>query len=77
MSLETKLCRIGDELAIPLPAEALQHLGAAEGDTLRLSQHGDHAFRLTSAKKDHQRTMQILESCMDRYSNALSELADS
>lgn len=75
--METKLCRIGDELAITLPSEALLHLDAEEGDTLRLSQLGDHAFRLTSAHKDHQRTMRILESCMDRYSNALSELADS
>ena len=75
--MKMKLCRIGDELAITLPSEALQHLDAVEGDTLCLSQLGDHAFRLTSAQKDHQRTMRILESCMDRYNNALSELADS
>ena len=77
MNFEAKTNRRGDKLTIVLPPAAAQRLDVTEGDTLRRTKLDDQASRLTSDKGAHQRTMQILESCMDRYGNALRELATS
>jgi putative addiction module antidote len=75
MVLELKLRKIGNSLGIVLPKEALAKLGAEEGESLLLTDANDDSLRLSTAKPEVSRQMQIAQGIMQRYRNTLRELA--
>lgn len=75
MPIETKVRRIGNSLGIVLPKEALLALKVAEGDTLYLTESPQCALRITPYKPGFEEKMKIALDGMNRYRNALSELA--
>lgn len=66
---------MGDALGIVLPQEALAHLKAKEGDTLSVTESADGSLRVSSGEEEFQRQFAVGEKIMDRYKNALRELA--
>lgn len=75
MAIETKVRRIGNSLGIVLPKEALSALKVEEGATLYLTDAPEGALRVTPEQPGFSRKMQIAEDLMNRYRNALRELA--
>jgi putative addiction module antidote len=75
MAIETKVRRIGNSLGIILPKEALETLKVQEGASLYLTESPASSLRVTANRPDFEKKMQILGSLMDRYRNALQELA--
>ena len=75
MAIETKVRRIGNSLGIILPKEALETLKVREGASLYLTEAPESSMRVTANSPDFDKKMQILDSLMDRYRNALQELA--
>ena len=70
-----KICQIGDFLGVPLPEEVLSRLNVTEGDTLHLTELPDGSIRVTSDAPDFEGQMQVAQEGMDKYRNALRELA--
>ncbi len=75
MPIETKVRRIGNSLGIVLPKEALNALKVEEGATLYLTEAPENSLRVTPEKPGFAEKMVIVESLMQRYRNALRELA--
>ncbi|TVP82990.1 MAG: AbrB family transcriptional regulator [Puniceicoccaceae bacterium] len=75
MAIETKVRKIGNSLGIVLSKEALHELKVEEGATLYLTSDTDGAMRITPETPGFQEAMKIAEEGMDRYRNALRELA--
>lgn len=72
MSMEFKIRKIGDSLGIVLSEEALRTLKVGEGDSLYLAEGPEQSVVKES---DFSEVMKIAEEGMDRYRNALRELA--
>jgi putative addiction module antidote len=75
MPIETKVRKIGNSLGIVLPKEALKELRVAEGDTIYLTEAPQDSLLMTPERPRFRETMEIAESIMHRYRNALRELA--
>ncbi len=75
MIKETKVRRIGNSLGIVLPKEVLHDLKVEEGTTLYISGDAEGAVRLTAENPGFKEKMEIAKRGMDRYRNALRELA--
>ena len=75
MAIETKVRRIGNSLGIVLPKEALQRLHVEEGSTLYLTEAPEESLMITPERPGFKEKMQMAESLMNRYRNALRELA--
>jgi len=75
MAIETKVRKVGNSLGIVLPKEALTALKVEEGATLYLTEAPDNTLRVTAGDEDFKKKMEIAESLMNRYRNALRELA--
>jgi putative addiction module antidote len=75
MPIETKIRKIGNSLGIVLPKEALQALKVQEGDTLYLTEAPQGSLRVTPERPGFDDAMRIAEEGMNRYRNALRELA--
>ncbi len=75
MTIETKVRKIGNSLGIVLPKAALQQLHLEEGATLYLSPSAEGTLRITSEDPGFLDKMKIADQCMQRYQNALRELA--
>lgn len=75
MAIETKVRRIGNSLGIVLPKEALNSLKVKEGDALYLTEAPQGALRVTPEQPGLKEKMEVVESLMNRYRNALRELA--
>lgn len=75
MAISIKVRKIGNSLGIVLPKEALQALRVEEGDTLYLTESPDHSLRINADNPGFGEKMQIADSLMKRYRNALKELA--
>jgi len=75
MVLRLELRKVGDSVGVVLPDEALAHLHAGEGDAVYLTEAPDGALRLTPARPEFAEQMQIAESVIGRYRNALKDLA--
>ena len=75
MTIETKVRRIGNSLGIILPKEALSALKVEEGTVLYLTESPDHSLRITPEREGFADKMAIAEDLMQRYRNALKELA--
>lgn len=75
MAIETKVRKIGNSLGIVLPKEALNALKVEEGTTLYLTEAPEGSLRVTPERPEFARMMEIAERGMQRYRNALRELA--
>jgi putative addiction module antidote len=75
MTMETKVRRIGNSLGILLPKEALQAMKVKEGATLYLTEAPECSLRVTPERPGFKEKAEIAESLMQRYRNALRELA--
>jgi putative addiction module antidote len=75
MAIETKVRRIGNSLGIVLPKEALNALKVEEGATIYLTEAPEGALRMTPEQPGFNEMMRIAEKGMQRYRNALRELA--
>lgn len=75
MPIETKVRKIGNSLGIVLPKEALLALKVSEGDTLFLTEAPECSLRITPERPGFEEIMSIAQDGMNRYRNALRELA--
>ncbi|HRJ72595.1 MAG TPA: AbrB/MazE/SpoVT family DNA-binding domain-containing protein [Terrimicrobiaceae bacterium] len=75
MAIETKVRKIGNSLGIVLPKEALQALKVEEGATLYLTEAPENSLRVTPEQPGFAEMMNIAERGMQKYRNALRELA--
>jgi putative addiction module antidote len=75
MILQTKVRKIGNSLGVVLPKEALRSLKVEEGATLYLTEAPQCSLRITPERPGFEEKMSLAESLMQRYRNALRELA--
>jgi putative addiction module antidote len=75
VDLELKLRKVGNSVGVVLPKRALAHLNAGEGDTLSVTEAADGSLRLSPAKAEVRRQMEVVEDVMKRYRHTLRELA--
>jgi putative addiction module antidote len=75
MPIETKVRKIGNSLGIVLPKEALKELRVAEGDTIYLTEAPQDSLLMTPERPRFAEIMRLAEEGMNRYRNALRELA--
>jgi putative addiction module antidote len=75
MTIETKVRKIGNSLGIVLPKEALQAMKVEEGATLYLTEVPESSLRVTPERPGFEEMLSIAERGMQKYRNALRELA--
>jgi putative addiction module antidote len=75
MNTKTKVRKIGNSYGIILTKEVLQQLRVKEGDELYLAEAPDSSIRVTTVGPSFEQKMKIARDGMDRYKNALRELA--
>jgi len=75
MSYKTKVRKIGNSLGIVLPKEALQAMKVKEGTELYITEAPKGAVYITAEDEQFEQAMGIAEQGMQRYRNALRELA--
>ena len=75
MTMQTKVRKIGNSLGIVLPKESLEQLQVKEGQAVYLTRAPDGALRLSPERPGFSEMMALAEKGMDRYRNALRELA--
>ena len=66
--------KVGNSLGVTLSSQAAQTLRVKEGDQLYLTETPD-GFRLTPYDPNFRETIEIAESFMRRYKDALRDLA--
>jgi putative addiction module antidote len=66
--------KVGNSLGVTLPAQAANTLRVKEGDQLYLTE-APGGFRITPYDPDFAETMEVAETFMSRYRNALRDLA--
>lgn len=75
MTIQTKIRKIGNSLGIILPKEAIQQLNGKEGKIVYLTESAEGSVMINQASAGFDEKMAIAEDIMDRYHNALRELA--
>ena len=75
MGMRTKIRKFGNSLGIILPKEAISAMKVQEGAAVYLTEGPDCSLRVTSGNPDFVEQMRIGENLMQRYRNALHELA--
>ncbi|MEZ5274829.1 MAG: hypothetical protein R3F07_00450 [Opitutaceae bacterium] len=75
MVLELKLRKIGNSVGVILPKEALAHLGAAEGDTVSVTEGPEGSLRFSPTRAEVNRQLEAVQQVMRRYRQTLRELA--
>lgn len=75
MIIESKTRKVGNSVGFILPKEALARMNLSEGDSVYLTESADGGFRITPFNPKFQQQMQAAEAVIQRYRNALRELA--
>ena len=75
MAMKTKIRKIGNSLGIVLPKEALQAMNVEEGASIYITKAPKDSISLTPEKPGFEDVMHVAEDIMNRYRNALRELA--
>jgi len=75
MLITTKVRKIGNSLGIVLPKDALQALRVEEGATLYLTESPTSSLTITPECPGFDVAMRVAAEGMNRYRNALRELA--
>jgi len=73
--MKTKVRKIGNSLGIVLPKEALRVMKVKEGATLYLTEAPKSSLQVTPESEEFDKMMAVAERGMQRYRNALRELA--
>jgi len=73
--MKTKVRKIGNSYGIVLPKEALQAMMVKEGSTLYLTEAPECSLQITPERPGFEEKMKVAEDLMQRYRNALRELA--
>ncbi len=73
--LELKVRKFGNSLGVVLPKEAINRLGAADGERLFLIEAPDGTYQLTPYDPDFATKMAKAEDIISRYRNTLHALA--
>ena len=73
--MQTKVRKIGNSLGIVLPKEAIQAMKVKEGTTLYLTEAPESSMRVTPERPGFEEMMEIAESGMQEYRNALRQPA--
>jgi putative addiction module antidote len=76
MLYEAKIRPIGSSKCIILSKEILDDLNAKEGETLHLRKNENGKYEIDTHKSDIDEQMKIALEGMERYKNALRELAN-
>ena len=71
---QVEVVQFGDGLGIVLPDAVIKHFGLQDGDTLTLVNDGD-SIMVRKFTSDEQRALVTAHKVMERYRNALTELA--
>lgn len=74
MMLKLTLRRTGNSVGLVLPKDALDHLGATEGDTIFLAFLTDGALRLSAADPEFEAKVEAAEAFNRKYGNAVRAL---
>jgi putative addiction module antidote len=72
--IETKLRAIGNSTGLVIPKEVLDELGLKQGDKIFLVK-SDNVYKITAYDPSFQKQMEAAQEGMQKYRNALSELA--
>ena len=75
MILDLKLRKIGNSVGVILPKAALAHLNVEEGGSVSLTEGPAGSLRLSWAKPEVTRQMEVAQDVMKRYRHTLRELA--
>ena len=75
MIAQSKVRKIGNSLGVVLPKEALQQLNAEEGTILYFTESPESSLRVTPERPGFEQFMTVANVGMQRYRNALRELA--
>ncbi len=75
MIYKTKVRKIGNSLGIVLPKEALQAMKVKEGATLYITEAPECSVQMTPAKPGFAKKAELAGDLIQRYRNALQELA--
>lgn len=75
MKAKTKVRKIGNSYGVILPKEALEALQVKEGDALYITGKPGGNVTLQAQEISFEEKMKIASDLMDRYKNALQELA--
>ncbi len=75
MTMKTKVRKIGNSYGIVLPKEALQAMMVKEGSTLYLTEAPECSLQITPERPGFEEMMTIAERGMQKYRNALRQLA--
>jgi len=75
MIAQSKVRKIGNSLGVVLPKEALQQLKAEEGTILYFTESPECSLRVTPERSAFKSMLETAETAMQRYRNALRELA--
>jgi putative addiction module antidote len=73
--MKTKVRKIGNSYGIVLPKAALQAMKVKEGDVLYLTEAPENSLQVASNRNGFAEKMRIADDLMNRYRNALRELA--
>ena len=75
MNVELKLRKVGNSVGVVFPKQVLAYLNADEGDTVSVTDAANGSVRVTAAKADVRRQMEVVQDVMKRYRHTLRELA--
>lgn len=75
MGMRTKIRKFGNSLGIILPKEAIAAMKVQEGAAVYLTEGPECSLRVTAGNPGFVEHMRIGEDLMQRYRNALHELA--
>jgi putative addiction module antidote len=70
-----KVQKFGDSLGLILPSEVLTRLNCREGETIVLEEDRAGTYNLKHSDPDFDKIMTAADEIMDRYDDALRELA--
>ena len=72
---ELKVRKFGDSLGVILPPDALDRLGAKDGDALFLTEGPDGGYRITPYDPAFEAKLTKAEEIIGRYRNTLHALS--
>ena len=70
-----KVRKVGNSLGVLLPKDVAAAMGVQEGDEVQVSEIAGGAVSLRRVDDDFAEQVKAAEKIMDRYRNALAELA--
>lgn len=70
-----KIRKVGNSLGLILPRDTVETLGVVEGDDVVVTANVNGEIRIRRSEPDFDEQVRAAERIMERYKNALAELA--